>query len=318
MNDSQDPLRNLKRGPDPRATSSEREHAELRLRRAMENERRGRRQRARIWIPAVAGLGLIVLIWTMLRPTAAQAILMDTAEAARLATPLDIPTGGFVYTRSQTVDLQTRPGSDFGLGVETVSYLLRGVREVWRNPAEQFVQIRTVVSEASFFDPAVSGAYFRLELDTQDGLGETRTEQFAGVRDDLADRPWPTDPNDLLAAMEAYLANSNDARPHQARLLDLAADLLRETIPSPDFRGALIEVLSRFDYEVDQTETAIVLAVDYQDRLATRIAVTISSAGHLLREEITLLEADSELGLPANTTISLATYSLPAATLDLG
>lgn len=321
MSGETDPIRHLRpQGPNPQPTRQERDAAERRLRTAIANElKRSARLRALSrWVPTVAVMGTIVLALSTIRQTPAQAVLIEIAEAARRAEPLEVPAGEFLYVQSETTELAVRPGSDFDLEIESVGYLRIGTREVWRNEDEQFLQIQTTIRQTTFFDEAAAAAYVDLGLDQIDGVGETRTEQFTGVVDELVETQWPTDAAELQAVMEEAIANSDDGRPQNAQILDLAADLVRETNPSPALRAALLEVLSRFGFGIVRSQENTVLSVEYSDPLAIRYEVTISRVGQLLGERVVLLEPDPELGLPIDTAIFSAAYSLPTTKLNLG
>lgn len=314
MSKSEDPFENLRGQSDrPQPSSADREQAESRLRRAIDAEKLARPPRRRIpgWIAVPVGVGLALSLAFLLRPPTARAVLMETAQAARTASVLAVGTDEYVYTRAVTTDLQIRPGSDFDLDRPTVAYLLRGTREVWRSPADRFVQIRTLIAAPTFFDPSTEAAYRAAGLDRIDGIGQPRTQQFTEASDELIETNWPTDPDDLHEAMEKALASAGNERPPEAQFLDLASDILREANPSSELRAALIEVLAGFDYDIVETAGSIVLSVEYRERLATRAELEITRQGQLRREEVVLLEPDRELGLPAHTIVSSARYSLP-------
>lgn len=319
MTGSNDPIRGLRpAGDPPRPSATDRSKARERLQKAIatEQHRRGAVPPVLSW-GAVIIAGVLLIFWTFVRPTPAIAVLMETAEAARLASPLEVAEGRYLYTASQTRVLVMRPGVDFKSTAESVAYLLSGLREVWRQPAHRFIQIRSTVEDAIFFDTAISTAYFQLNLDQDDGLGESITEQFVDVRDPLLETGWPIDPDQLQAAMEAAIATSDDTRSTEARLLDLAVDLLRETFPSPGLRGAIFEVLARYDFEIMEDQQSVTVAATYEDPVETRLEVILNRMGQLLSEKVTLLEGDPQLGIPHNTVVFSAEFTLPVIVQEL-
>jgi len=273
--------------------------------------------RRRWVIAAVAAIVVLIAgVGTLVQPRPARAVLMELAEAARDATPLDVPAGSFIYVESERVDLISRPGSEFGLDRAEVGYLLPTTREVWRNPGVRFIQIRATVGTPQFFDRDVEAAYYALGLDKTDRVGETSVQQLVDVADVYVETDWPTDPGQLRQEMETAVANSDDQVPIEARLLGFAANLLRETNPSPQLRAAILEVLADLPLELEDQhqDGSITIGVTYRNPLLTRDAITVSQDGQLLAETTTLLEPDQELGIPEGTQISIAKYQLPTLT----
>lgn len=318
-----DPLDRLRdRSVDAAPTPAEEERAWVRLQQAVEREERvGQRRRLvrRRVAPALLVLAVVVVGWVSLaRPDAARAALLQAAQAARLASPLEIPTGSFIYVRSERMDLAIRPGSDLAIDEDFVAYLLPAVREIWRNPQERFIQIRTTVGTPRFFDPRVEAAYSRAQIASDDRIGETVTQQLTNVENELLETNWPTDAGSLRSVMEQAVSASDDGRPTRVRILDLAADLLRETNPSPALRAAILEVLAQLRFELDELGPSLVVAATYRDPLLYRLTMTLSRRGQLLAESVTLLETDQELGVPSGTVISEATFGLPLVTTGLG
>jgi hypothetical protein len=297
------------------------QRARRRLQVAIRHEEERRRRQVRRWlVPSLVAAALLVVVGAiaLFRPTPAEAALAEVAEAARNATPLDIPSGSFVYIRSERVDLAIRPGSEFGLDQEFVAYLLPSTREIWRQPDTEFVQIRTTNHAPIFFDDAIEDAYYRLGLDATDRLGETQTQQLTGVVDPILEVDWPSEPSTLYEALRDYAARGGDDRPISVQIFDLATDLLREADPTPELRAAVVQVLARLPVRlVKQTSQTITIEITYTAPLATRDTITLSLEGELLVETSTLLEANSELGLPANTVVLKVDYQDARITDDL-
>jgi hypothetical protein len=245
--------------------------------------------------------------------------LTEIAHAALLADPLSVPQGSFIYIRSERVDLAIRPGAELSLDKEYVAYLQPLSREVWRQPETRFYQIRTTLGPPRFFDPLVEAAYLAAELDRTDRIGETITRQLTDVTDPLIETDWPTNPDTLRQAMEAYAGQGGDERPIEAQLLDLAVDLLRESNPTPELRAAILEVLAQLPLGLEDggSDDTITVGVTYPGPLLTHDTVTLSPEGQLLAQKTTLLETDSDLRIPSDTLISSSTYQLPRITTNL-
>ncbi|MEX1133966.1 MAG: hypothetical protein WED83_03875 [Acidimicrobiia bacterium] len=206
------------------------------------------------------------------------------------------------------MDLGIRPGIEFGLEKEYVAYLLPTVREVWRAPEQRFIQIRTDTDTPEFFDPVIEAAYYANSLDEADHVGQILTEQLTDVVDDLVETVWPTDAEQLKAAMETYLS-TGDTGPTEARMFHLATAILRESNPSPALRAAALEVLAGLDLElVEEDAETFTVALTYSDPNPTRDSITLSRQGELLGEKSVLFEGDPEIGIPPGMTISRVEY----------
>lgn len=321
-----DPFDSLRQGGGMPTPSPEDEAAAFARLQSAIGEEQGRvvrRRDARRWgIAAVATVAVVIAgVGTLVQPRPAEAVLMELAEAARDATPLDIPAGSFFYVQSQRIDLGARPGSEFGLDRAEVGFLLPTTREVWRNPEARFIQIRTTVGTPQFFDSDVEAAYYALGLDQSDRVGETYVQQLTDAADEYVETDWPTQPDQLRQVMETAVASSGDELPLEARLLGFAANLLRETNPSPQLRAAILQVLADLPLELEdqQLDGSITIGVTYRNPLLTHHSITLSPEGQLLAETTTLLEADQLLGIPESTRISTASYQPTSLTnrLDL-
>jgi hypothetical protein len=271
----------------------------------------------------VGSLAIVVVLaiiggLALLQPNPAEAALGEVAEAARVATPVEVPDGSFIYTRSERVDLAIRPGIEFGLERAFVAYLLPSLREVWRQPATSFIQIRTSNQEPTFFDPVVEAAYYRLGLDGIDRLNETQTERFTNAADPLREFDWPTESRPLHDALADYAAQGGDERPQFAQVFDLAIHLLREADPPRELRAGILQVVARLPVElIERTSRTITVGITYTTPEPTRHIVTLSLEGELLAETSTLLQADAELGIPADTETLRVIYLETRTTDDL-
>jgi hypothetical protein len=270
--------------------------------------RRSKWRRAPVAVLALGLLSIGILALSQSNP--ARASLFEIAQASRRATPIEVPAGSFLYVRSAHVDLALRPGAEFGLDRDYVAYLVPTNRESWSSSDPGFVHLRIEVGQPQFFTQEVELAYYTNGLNALDSVGETIVERFSGVNDPIAAVEWPTDVEQLRDAMEEYVSEQGDGRPLEARLLDLAVDLLRARNPSPAFRAAILEVLAELPLdltEVEKSGTAN-FAMSYRTPLLTRDEVRVSPNGHLVSETSRFLEADAEVGVPAGTVVLAATY----------
>ncbi|MGH8923976.1 MAG: hypothetical protein ACRDWA_04945 [Acidimicrobiia bacterium] len=313
---TEDPFDALRSGSSrPEPSSEERARALARLEAAIEDEQSRTRQRDfRRWTvaAAIAIAAGALAVGSLLQPRPAQAVLIEIAESARVATPLEVPQGAFFYVRSERIDLVSRLGSELGRNEVEVTYMLPTTREVWRSPTRRFIQIRTVVGTPQFFFESIETSYYAMGIDRIDMVGETMTQQLVDVFDEYVETAWPTDPGRLRRAMEEVLSGASEF-PIEVRLLGLAANLLWETNPSPQLRAAILEVLAELPVDVEDQEPdgSTTISVTYEVPSLTRVSMTLSRDGQLLAEATTLLELDSQLRLPVGTRVSFATYELP-------
>lgn len=321
MSMERDPIEQLRRAVRrPIPTAEERDVALDRLRHAIatdleRREHRSRRSLRGMLAAAAVAVAMMMIAGPMLLRSPAQAALTEFAVAARQATPLEVPRGSFIHSKSQRRDLVVRPGEDFGLSRDFVAYLLPTSRQVWRDPAEAFIRINTAIGRPEFFDSDVEVAYYAAGLDQADQVGENVIEELTEVTDPVIETVWPVDPDRLLESMTSFVIARRSSTADAGQLIDLAADILRETNPSPDLRSAVLHVISQQPVDLEE-RTARTVTVSYggTDR---RIDLTLSSKGHLLSERVTLLEADPELGLPRGTVISHADHAESRIVADL-
>ncbi len=145
-----------------------------------------------------------------------------------------------------------------------------------------------------------------------------------GVVDHRLVGAMPTHPKvgggrcDLVAVDIDHAARGGDERPISVQVFDLATDLLREADPPPELRAAVVQVLARLPVRlVNQTSQTITIEITYKTPLATRDTITLTLEGELLAETSTFLEANSELGIPANTVVLSVDYQETRITDDL-
>lgn len=125
----------------------------------------------------------------------------------------------------------------------------------------------------------------------------------------LDERAWPTVPQ-LLMVVLAQQVIAEIGTPKTGPILDQALCLIRETGAAPELRAAVLELLAELDLELlehhqDGTGT---FAARFIHSRTVRQAFTLNPAGNLLRESLTLLDADDRLGIPAGTALEKSTY----------
>ena len=294
---------------DPVPTDEDRRAARARLDAAITAERGyTRRTRALRWFTAAAALVAVAAgsLWVLgVGRTPAVASLEGIARAARQAGPLDVPDGAFLYVRAEETSLTVRPGSEFGLDVDWLPYLLPTTTETWTGPAGRFVQIRTTIGTPRFFDPAAEVAYRTTGGGDADRVGQTATERFTDVTGPYHDITWSTNAETLVTQIDAVTGSEDQRRPARERRLDVVLDLLRDPLTEPELRGALIETFAllgpnEITPESDSSTTLTFLTAGERP---TRIQVTITSTGWPIGEHHTLLGDDTELDIPAGTII---------------
>lgn len=297
---------------DPSPTLAERAAAEKQLRALINTaaDRPPRRVWWQSWQPVTAAVVAAVLLVVLvvvpsLRPSPAQAGLTELASAVELLDSDVLPPGSYAYTRSEQRSLSILPGSDFGLDVEFVAYLLPSTREIWRDN-QGTVQLRTTNHPPTFFTPETEAAYYQAGLDEFDQLNQPITLTAIGVTSDFDQIAGSTDPEQLHQQMLNHIHQGGSDLPEHIQVFILARQLLTETGASPPFRAAILRVLATLDLElVQQTSDRLQIAVTHQD---IRYAVTLDQAGSLISLSNTQLQPIPELGIPAKTTTRQATY----------
>lgn len=299
-------------------TPEEIERSQRRLETAISAEkaatsRRETPRRLVTWVAAAAVVTVtVVAVVPFLARDQAEAALIELAQAARQATPLDIPEGSFIYAESSGFNLVGREAEEFGLEGGSVSYLLPRTRRVWKSPENDFVMLEVTYEQPAFFDPVAEAAYYGMGLDETDQVGQTTREQFTGVIDPVDEINWPTNNDDLLKAMISYL----DAEPSaSAELVNLAVNLLRERSPSPQLRAAILEVLADLPVELvrEDRETITIGIID----AGRNQTFTLSRSGQLLAETATLIDGDPQAGIPPGTVTTRIEYQPTEVVEDL-
>jgi hypothetical protein len=314
-------LRKLAGVPEP--SEQDRQTAEKRLAAAIDSEAKGSERRpwgpvlvwaTRLTIVLVALLSVLQIV----RPSPTEAAIGEIASIAEAADPLTVPDQQFIYTKSEITGLGVIPREGLGdvpFEREQLVYLLPVLRESWVGN-DGTIQIRTTSQTPVFFSHGDEQAYYTAGLDQQDAIGQTITQTATGPADLSL---WPPDKDDLDEAIRAAAADRG--LPETIEYLDVALDLIRETFASPQLRAntlRLIGELPGLQFVGTSTDGTTTFAIEYADQgIETRLTFILTREGYLLTEERTVLEEDPVFGIPANTTVSSATYTTPRVVSSL-
>lgn len=308
---------------DPRFTESDIAQARAKLDAAIaaETETPPLRRRYRLvaWTAVVLLLtvGLVVLI-DVLRPSTTVAAIEEIARVAEAADLLTVPDDQFIHTRSEITAIHVIPKEGLGdvpYDKDQLVYLLTTLRESWLG-SDGTVQLRTTNLPPQFFDPADEKVYHQAGLDRQDAMGETVTQT---VTDPGGHEQWPSQQQQLDEAIWAVL-RTDRGLPETVEYLDVALDILRETFASPELRASTLRLIAGLaDLEmISSSDESVTFAIDYTDQgKATRLSFTLSIQGHLLSEQQLLLDGDERFGIPSDTVVFSAHYSVPTAVESL-
>lgn len=261
-------------------------------------------------------VGLLVAVETI-SPTPTEAAIEEIAKAAEETDPLTIPPQQFGYTKSEMTALAIVPTEalrDIEHEREFLVYLLRTIRETWIG-SEGAAQLRTTNQPPIFFSEADEDAYYTAGIDEQDAIGETT---MLTTTDRPTEPAWPTDPTALDKAIRQAAVNDRGL-PETVEYLDVALDILREPLTSPQLRAATLRLIAQLpDLELVETarDDSFTFAVEYRDQdVDSRQTFTLSKQGYLLTEEIRILEPNPRFGIPADTDIFTAIHT-PATIVD--
>lgn len=263
-------------------------------------------------------VGLLVAVETI-SPTPTEAAIEEIAKAAEETDPLTIPPQQFGYTKSEMTALAIVPAEalrDIEYEREFLVYLLPTIRETWIG-SEGAAQLRTTNQPPIFFSEADEDAYYAAGIDGQDAIGETTTLT-------TTDRPttpdWPTDPAALDQAIR-QAAVSDRGLSETVEYLDVALDILREPFATPQLRAATLRLIAQLpDLELVDTagDESFTFTIEYRDQdVETRQTFTLGDQGHLLTEEIRILDPNPRFGIPADSAIFAANHTPATIVADL-
>jgi hypothetical protein len=307
-----DPFDYLRGGPEPVVSADEQLEARRRLDLAIAQEgdrlRHGRVRRRLILVGTLGTVG--VAAGGLWRRLGVSSTVNRMTTIIRATTQPAIPEGSFAYFKSERADLVVRPATDFGLTDRTwVAYLQPLTRELWRSPDVRFLQVTTTLGDPTLFDTSISAQVSEALVGT---LHEPTTEQFLEVEDPLLSTEWPSEPSRLKQSMEAYIAQSAGDRLLSVGLFELAGHLVRESWRPPQFRAAVLEVISDLPVSArDAPRGSQTFSLTYRDPQEVRRDLTFSALGYLSAEVMTSLEEDAELRIPSGTALSSAQHATP-------
>ncbi len=274
------------------------------------------------WRPASLATAALVLLFAvvavagLLRPQPVTAL----GELAEVAERVASPTAGaseYVYTRTSESSLSTVAGAELGLDHrEFVSYLQRFVVERWEAP-DGSVHQETIFEAPKFFDAEAQAAYAGSPLETFEAVGEVRVDNFAAAPSILSARAWPETPEDLLSAIQVYITNEGNAVVAEARVMELAADLLRATGAKPELRSAVLGALDLMDVEIQERSNtqSVIVSLQYTLDVRHRLELEFDANAFLIREKLVRLDASTLAGTPAGAVVQESMYS-PARIVD--
>lgn len=310
-----DALRQVVGHPTP--SEADRRMAADRLAAAIAAEQEPRWWRRRLalgWAVGVAILivGVLVVV-EGISPTPTEAAIEEIAEAAEQADPLSIPAQEFAYTKSEITALMIVPGEaleNIEYEREFLAYLLPTRREIWIGH-EGTIQIRTTNQTPVFFTETDENAYYQAGIDQQDSIGETTT---LTTTDQPTKADWPTDRQELDQAIDETMVTDRGL-PETVEYLDVALDILRETLASSEVRAATLRLIGQLpDLHLDEaaSDEGTTFSIEYKDQgVDTRQTFTLSGQGSLLKEEIGILKPNPRYGIPADTTTFTAIHEEP-------
>lgn len=246
-----------------------------------------------VWLKAAASVAVVAVGIVLLQTggaSPAEAALSEVAEAARLLDPLQVRSGEFVYTRSESTNLITEEDAA-GPIYAHVSEL----RETWADGAG-FLQVRTTIGVPVFFDSDMERRYYEAGFDAHRPPGEIM-EQFENVGSMLDELDWPTEPAALADTLRGLGENGSDDE-----VFSFALSLLREDFASPQLRAGLVEVIGGLGVEIiHRAEDSITIAREILRGAGRRdrYSVTISDEAVLTFQRLEYTDEIPDLGLPA-------------------
>lgn len=215
-----------------------------------------------------------------------------------------------MFRESHERNLRVVPGGQVGVSREFAAYSLETNRSMWRNPEAQFVQMVTINRAPHFFEDDVERGYASNGMAMVDRLDQRVMERFADVNDPILDMAWSDSPDELRNQIAGVVSSTAVPNPPIHAIFNFAINMLAEPI-DPETRAAAVELLASIDLTsiTPLDDGSVRLQLEYDDGFDTRQTVTLRRDGSLRSREIALLEPDLELGLPAGTVTSFASYS---------
>ena len=267
--------------------------------------------RSRIRLSLVAAITLLVATAVFLVQTAstspAAALITELAEVADVTDPLVIPDDQFAYFQTDSTGLvEVGPDALGGVDIEhdSLFYSLPQTRESWIGN-QGTVRLRTHNLPPVFFSAADEAAYYTAGLDQGDHIGETIVKTQPDTNRILDERDWPTDPVELEATIRSMVGEVD------GDVLQECLGLIREPLIPPELRTAVLRVIAGLDLElVDESpDGAGTFSVELDESM--RQTFTIDPTGHLIFEEVVLVDGYPDRGVPPGTAEYTANYTVP-------
>lgn len=259
----------------------------------------------------------VLVVLQLARPSETSATMEEIASAAEKVNPLDMPDQSYLYIASEWTALAATPAElleETEFDREHLYYLAPYDREIWVG-VDGSIQLKTTRHPPRFFSPDDERVYYEADLDEWEHIGETITETF-GPPETV--ETWPTELEALDQVITSHIAGRE--RPPDVEYLEEALNILRERLVEPQQRANTLRLIGRLeDLEVvTSDEEGTTFAIEYPDQgIETRMVVTLSPEGYLLAEKAISLEENPAYGIPANTTVSSANYTIPRVVDDL-
>lgn len=319
-----DPLRNIFEGlviapsPSPMQTESARQA----LLAAMQEGTTQRARSRRLVVVSVTAVLALVVALVAIAPWSrapASALFAELAEATRSITLEELPSGSYVYVSSEQVVFGDN-AADVDGEVIYVHLLLPSRIEAWWQG--DTVEIETTVGRPIFFDQQSEDFYYAHDLDASDFVGETRTDVFTGIENQVDPSEWSTDPEQLAVEMRADIADDPEELPDDVKMLYLADQLLApQLLAPPALRAAILDVVSTLDIEDRALDGGrISAAVTYE--LPWFGTVTsewiFDGNGYLVGRRSTTITGEELSELPPDTVYDMLTQTPPVMVPEPG
>lgn len=318
MPERSDPLRHIFDGfaamPAPTAEQVESARRSLSAAIGGNTPREPVRPKLRLGVVAAVVLALVVAFATIAPwgRTPAQALLAELAEATRSITPQELPAGSYVYVANEQLVYGDSAAPVDGEFVY-VEFLLPSRVEAWWQ--DDTVQLETTVDAPIFFDSEMESFYYANDLDKADFVGQTRTDVFSGVSNQIDPEEWSDNPDDLATQLQESAEQDRADLPLEVRILELADQLLTpHRLASPTLRAAVLEVLATLDLDEMRLDGGRVSASITYDRRGFGTVTTeyvFDDQGYLIERRTTTLTGDDQGLIPAGTVFDSLTQTPP-------